>query len=274
MAVTRLVVVGGGRMGRALLGGLLRSGWVEPAEIAVVEPTDATRHELSHRFPGVTVSATPVGAHAAVLAVKPADAEPAARALVDLGLRRLVSIVAGVTTSRLESWLNEDTAVLRAMPNMPAVLGGGATAVAGGSSATEDDFAWAEAVLSSFGVVARVPEKLLDAVTGLSGSGPAYVFLLAEALEDAGVAQGIDREVSHLLVVHTLLGAARMLVEIGEPAATLRSTVTSPGGTTASGLMALERLGMRSALMEAVAVATERAKELGREAEAGETARH
>ena len=158
------------------------------------------------------------------------------------------------------------------MPNMPAVLGAGATAVAGGPSATEDDFAWAEAVLSSFGVVARVPEKLLDAVTGLSGSGPAYVFLLAEALEEAGVTQGIEREVSHLLVVHTLLGAARMLVEMGESAATLRTAVTSPGGTTAAGLRSLERLGMRSALIEAVAAATERARELGREAEAKSSA--
>jgi pyrroline-5-carboxylate reductase len=254
-------------MGRALLGGLLRSGWIEPGEIAVVETLEATRHDLSHRFPGVDVSAAPVAADAAVLAVKPADAEPGARALADLGLRRLVSIVAGVTTGHLESWVGGGTAVVRAMPNMPAVLGAGATAVAGGASATEDDYAWAEAVLSSFGVVARVPEVLLDAVTGLSGSGPAYVFLLAEALEDAGVVQGIDREVSHLLVVHTLLGAARMLVEIGEPASALRSAVTSPGGTTAAGLRTLERLGMRSALMEAVAAATERAAELGREAE-------
>jgi pyrroline-5-carboxylate reductase len=265
----RLVIVGGGRMGRALLGGLLRSGWVEPAEIGIVEPVETTRHELSRRFAGVAVSPTPVPAEAAVLAVKPADAEAGATSLVDLGLRRLVSIVAGVTTAHLQSWLGEGPAVIRAMPNMPAVLGSGATAVAGGKSATEDDFAWAEAVLSSFGVVARVPEKLLDAVTGLSGSGPAYVFLLAEALEEAGVAQGIEREVSHLLVVHTLLGAARMLVEMGEPAAALRSAVTSPGGTTAAGLRSLERLGMRSALIEAVAVATERARELGLEAEAG-----
>lgn len=268
----RLVVVGGGRMGRALLGGLLRSGWVEPAEIGIVEPLEATRHDLSHRFPGVAISATPVPAEAAVLAVKPGDAEAGATALAGVGLRRLVSIVAGVTTTHLGSWLGGDTAILRAMPNMPAVLGAGATAVAGGPSATEDDFAWAEAVLSSFGVVARVPEKLLDAVTGLSGSGPAYVFLLAEALEEAGVTQGIEREVSHLLVVHTLLGAARMLVEMGESAATLRTAVTSPGGTTAAGLRSLERLGMRSALIEAVAAATERARELGREAEAKSSA--
>jgi pyrroline-5-carboxylate reductase len=151
------------------------------------------------------------------------------------------------------------------MPNMPAILGAAASAVAGGASASEEDLEWAEAVLSSFGVVARVPERLLDAVTGLSGSGPAYVFMLAEAMVEAGVAEGIDRDVSRLLVTHTLLGSARLLAETGESAEVLRAHITSPGGTTAAGLRVLERRSVSSAVMEAVAVAAERARELGRE---------
>lgn len=260
----RLVVVGGGRMGRALVGGLLRSGWVEAGELAVVERIGTARDDLAVHYPGVKVTAVPMQAEAAVLAVKPADAEEAAKAVAGAGTKRVLSIMAGVTIANLESWLGPGTGVLRAMPNMPAVLGAGASALSGGHSVNEDDFAWAEAVLSSFGVVARVPENLLDAVTGLSGSGPAYVFMIAEALVEAGVAQGLDRDVSRLFATATLLGSARLLSETGEPPEALRAAVTSPGGTTAAGLRVLEAHRLRSALIEAVAAATERSKELGR----------
>ena len=154
--------------------------------------------------------------------------------------------------------------VFRAMPNTPALLGAGASALAGGSSASEDDFTWAEAVLSSLGVVARLPEHQLDAVTGLSGSGPAYVFLLAEALVEAGVYEGLGREVSRLFAVQTLLGSARLLAETGDSPELLRAAVTSPGGTTAAGLRVLEAHGFRSAILEAVAAAADRSRELGR----------
>jgi pyrroline-5-carboxylate reductase len=263
--MTRLVVVGGGRMGHALIGGLLRSGWVDAGEITIAERLAPAREEIARRFPGVVVVTEPVTAASAVLAVKPPDAEAAARSVGAAGVPKVLSIMAGITIAQLESWLPPATAVLRAMPNMPAILGAAASAVAGGKSASEDDFAWAEAVLSSFGVVARVPEKLLDSVTGLSGSGPAYVFMLAEAMVEAGVAEGIDRDVSRLLVTHTILGSARLLAETGESPEVLRAAITSPGGTTAAGLRVLESHGLRSAIIEAVVAAAERARELGRQ---------
>jgi pyrroline-5-carboxylate reductase len=154
--------------------------------------------------------------------------------------------------------------VVRAMPNTPALVGAGAAAIAGGTHASDDDLAWAESILGAVGEVVRVPESLLDAVTGLSGSGPAYVFLIAEALIDAGVLAGLPRDVSSRLAIQTLLGSARLLAETGETPDVLRAGVTSPGGTTAAGLRQLEAAGVRSAILEAVAAATARSRELGR----------
>jgi pyrroline-5-carboxylate reductase len=149
------------------------------------------------------------------------------------------------------------------MPNTPALVGAGAAAIAPGSAAGEDDLAWAESILGAVGTVVRVPERLLDAVTGLSGSGPAYVFLMAEALIDAGVLVGLPRPTAVALATQTLLGAARLLAETGDTPEALRAAVTSPGGTTAAGLRVLESAGVRAALLDAVAAATERSKELG-----------
>ena len=151
------------------------------------------------------------------------------------GAHRVLSIAAGVPLDRLEAWLGEGVPVVRAMPNTPALVGAGAAAIAGGASATDDDLAWAEVVLSAVGTVQRVAEPLLDAVTGLSGSGPAYVFLVAEALIEAGVLAGLPRPVSEALATQTLLGAARLLAESGDSPEALRAAVTSPGGTTAAG---------------------------------------
>ncbi len=251
-------------MGHALLGGLLRSGWAAPADLAVVEPLATARAELLERYPGILATETSVTAESAVLAVKPADAEAGCRTVAASGCKRVVSIVAGVRIAQLEGWIGNRVPVLRAMPNTPAVLGAGASALSGGASVTENDFMWAESVLSALGVVARLPEYQLDAVTGLSGSGPAYVFLLAEALVEAGVQEGLDREVSRLLAVQTLLGSARLLVETGDSPEALRALVTSPGGTTAAALRVLEAHGFRSAVLEAVAAAADRSRELAR----------
>jgi pyrroline-5-carboxylate reductase len=260
--VRSLVVVGGGRMGEALLGGLLGAGW--PAgELAVVEPVAARRKELTTRFEGVEVSDAPVGADGAVVAVKPADVEAAVAAAVGAGARRVLSIAAGVTLARLEAAAGDGVPVVRAMPNTPALVGAGAAAIAGGRGATDDDLEWAESILGAVGTVVRVPERLLDAVTGLSGSGPAYVFLVAEAMVEAGVLVGLPRDAAAALVHQTLLGAARLLVESGDGPEALRAAVTSPGGTTAAGLAALERHGVRAAFLDAVAAATERSRELG-----------
>jgi pyrroline-5-carboxylate reductase len=260
--MTALVVVGGGKMGEALLGGLIAAGR-RADDLAVVEPVAARREELAKLHPGVTVSGDPVAADGAVVAVKPPDVADAAYAAVTAGARRLLSIAAGVTIARIEAAVGPGVAVVRAMPNTPAVVGVGAAAIAGGSEATEDDLAWAEAILGAVGTVVRVPEHLLDAVTGLSGSGPAYVFLVVEALVEAGVLAGLPRPTAAALVEQTVLGSARLLAESGDGPEALRAAVTSPGGTTAAGLRELERHGVRAAFLDAVLAATERSRQLG-----------
>ncbi len=269
-----LLVVGGGRMGSALVGGLVRSGWADVADLAVVEPDAERRRELQAQHPGLSVVGAPepdmlggaAGEQAAgaVLAVKPDVAESACRSLAASGVRRLLSIVAGVPSPRIEAALGGEPAVVRAMPNTPALVGAGVTAISGGSFATSADLAWAEEVLSAVGTVVRLPERLLDAVTGLSGSGPAYFFLVAEALMEAGVQMGLTHEVSRSLVVETMAGSAALLRETGRDPGALRAEVTSPAGTTAAGIRSLESRAVRSAFMEAVAAATERARSLQR----------
>jgi pyrroline-5-carboxylate reductase len=251
-------------MGAALVAGLLAAGWAGAEELLVVEPVGARRDELAAAHPGLAVAAAiPGPADGAVVAVKPDDVEAACVALAGSGTRRVLSIAAGVTLAKLEAWLPQGAAVVRAMPNTPALVGCGAAAIAGGTGATEADLAWAEEVLSAVGTVARVGEPLLDAVTGLSGSGPAYVFLVAEALVEAGVAVGLPRTVSEALTAQTLLGSARLLAESGQRAEALRAAVTSPGGTTAAGLAALEKRAVRAAFLEAVEAATDRSRQLG-----------
>ncbi|HET6548801.1 MAG TPA: pyrroline-5-carboxylate reductase [Solirubrobacter sp.] len=257
-----LVIVGGGRMGEALLGGLLAAGR-EPGELAVVELVAKRRDELEAAHAGVAVVDAPMRADAAILAVKPPDVAAAARAVADAGAERVLSVAAGVTTQAIEAAADGRLRVVRAMPNTPALVGAGAAAISPGSTATDDDLAWAEEILGAVGAVVRVPEKLLDAVTGLSGSGPAYVFLVAEALAEGGVLAGLPRDVAEALAFQTLLGSARLLVESGGNPAALRAAVTSPGGTTAAGLRELERHGVRAAFLDAVVAAADRSRELG-----------
>jgi len=260
----RLVIVGGGKMGEALLSGLLAARWARPAQLAVVEAVPARRDQLAAAHPGVGVAErVPRRPDGVVLAVKPADLAAAAAEVAAAGPSRVLSIAAGVTLARLEEWL-PGLPVVRAMPNTAALVGAGAAAVAPGSQAGPDDLAWAESVLGSVGLVVRVTEAALDAVTGLSGSGPAYVFLVAEALVDAGVLVGLDRVTSAALVRQTLLGAARLLDESEELPEALRAAVTSPGGTTAAGLRVLEQRAVRAAFLDAVVAATDRSRELGR----------
>ena len=259
---SRLAIVGGGNMGAALLGGLLAAEWATAAELAVVEVSAPRRAQLAEQFPGVAVLAEVGPCEAALVAVKPGDVEAATAAAVAAGATRILSIAAGVSIARLESAAGT-AAVVRSMPNTPALVGQGAAAIAGGSRATEDDLAWAEAILGAVGTVVRVPEYQLDAVTGLAGSGPAYVFMMAEALIDAGVLAGLARPTAEALVVQLLVGSAALLADRGDPAQ-LRAMVTSPGGTTAAGLRKLEEHGLRAAMLDAVTAATERSRELGR----------
>jgi pyrroline-5-carboxylate reductase len=250
-------------MGEALLTGLRASEWAEPEDLAVVEKLSERRDVLESQFPGVVIGADFVAAAGAVIAVKPNDVEAACSAVAEAGCERVLSIAAGVTLGRLQDALGGDIPVVRAMPNTPALVGAGAAAIAGGATATDEDLAWAESILAAVGTVVRLPEHLLDAVTGLSGSGPAYVFLVAEALIEAGVLVGLPRDVSAALATQTLLGASRLLTETGDTPEALRAMVTSPGGTTAAGLRVLESAGVRAAFLDAVSAATDRSKELG-----------
>lgn len=258
-----LLIVGGGRMGEALLGGLLAAGR-PAAELAVAEVSPSRREELVARHPRVAVVDAVVPAAAAVLAVKPGDVAGATRAVADAGARRVLSVAAGVTAGAIEAAAGRPLAVVRAMPNAPALIGMGAAAISPGATADEEDLAWAEEVLGAVGVVVRVPETALDAVTGLSGSGPAYVFLVAEAMVEAGVLAGLPRDVAETLAYQTLLGSSRLLIDGTTSPAALRAAVTSPGGTTAAGLRELERRAVRAAFLDAVAAATARSRELGR----------
>lgn len=259
--MVELLVIGGGRMGEALVGGLLARGR-DAGSIAVVELDPRRRGELADTLAGVTVLDAPVAAEAAVVAVKPQHVTAVCASLAEAGVARVLSIAAGVRLATMEAALPDGTAVIRAMPNTPSLIGLGASAIAGGSAADGDDLDWAEGLLGAVGVVVRVEEEQLDAVTGLSGSGPAYVFLVAEALVDAGVEQGLARPIARDLAVQTLRGAAELLAG-GESAAELRSAVTSPGGTTAAGLRALEDARVRAAIAAAVEAATARSRQLG-----------
>jgi pyrroline-5-carboxylate reductase len=257
-------IIGGGRMGEALALGLVNAGFCDAANLRIVDVVAERRDELVTLVPGATIADAPIAAVPAVLAVKPGYVEQVAAELGGLGVQRMLSIAAGVTIASIEGAAGGGVAVVRAMPNTPALVGEGASAVAGGTAATDDDLRWATEVLSSVGAVVEVPEPALDAVTGLSGSGPAYVFLFAEALIEGGVLEGLSREIATTLVAQTLLGSATLLRDGTEDAASLRAAVTSPGGTTAEGLRALEDHGLRSAILNAVAAAADRSRQLGR----------
>lgn len=250
-------------MGSALLGGLVEAGWAPPGALAVVEVDAAARHALASRHPEVQITGQPLAGVDALIAVKPHLVPDVCAQLAAASVPRVLSIAAGVPVSAMEAELPAGTRVLRAMPNTPALVGAGASALAGGSLADDDDVAWATAVLGAVGEVVVVAEHLLDAVTGLSGSGPAYVFLILEALVDAGVTAGLPRPVAETLAHQTVLGAARLAVESPESPAELRAGVTTPGGTTAAGLRVLEQRAVRAALIDAVGAAADRSRQLG-----------
>ena len=258
----RLQLIGGGRMGEALIGGLLAGGWAQPGELAVVEKIPDRRAELADRFSGVTVTDHTLEQADAVLAVKPDDVASAASSLKSAGVGRVLSIAAGVTTAALEAGLDHGARVIRAMPNTPALVGEGAAAIAAGRHANEEDLDWATGVLEAVGTVVVCEEPLLDAVTGLSGSGPAYVFWLAETLVAAGEEVGLSQTWPMPSLARPSWGGPRA-GGVGESPADLRAAVTSPGGTTARGIAELEARDTASAFIAAVAAATQRSRELG-----------
>ena len=262
MSVGSVTFVGGGNMGAALVEGLIRAG--EPsANITIVETSAERRAVLAAKFPGVTLTESIGPCSAGVVAVKPAGAVAVCRDLSAAGARRVLSIAAGVSVETLQGAAGDGAAVVRAMPNTPALVGEGASGICGSSRCSSDDVSWAREVLGAVGVVVEVPETMIDAVTAISGSGPAYIFLVAEALIDAGVTQGLPREVADLLVRQLLVGSARLLQQSGENPHDLRAKVTSPNGVTAAAIDALERAGLRSAISQTVDAAVRRSREMG-----------
>jgi pyrroline-5-carboxylate reductase len=262
--------LGGGAMGEALAAGVLAAG-VPNTRVCAADP-DATRREHLARTLGVRVSASNADAAASdliVVALKPALVKGALTALGgpdDAALAKplWISIAAGVSLSAIESALPRGARVVRAMPNTPALVRAGATAYTANAACGAADRALARALFESVGLAWEcASESLLDAVTGLSGSGPAYVFVLLEALSDAGVRMGLPRDAATALATQTVLGSAKLAQETGRHPAALKDQVTSPGGTTIAGLERLEAGGFRAAVHEAVAAATRRSKELG-----------
>ncbi len=263
-----IAFIGGGNMARSLVGGLVARGQA-PGSLRVAEPVPMLRDALAADF-GVHAHATAAqaadGAGTWVLAVKPQVLREVCESLAPLarGQRPLVvSIAAGITTGQIDRWLGGGQAVVRTMPNTPALLGAGATGLYANPAVDADRRRAAETLMQATGITAWITdEALMDAVTAVSGSGPAYVFLLAEAMQAAGEAQGLSPETARRLVVQTLLGASRMLDESSDPAAVLRQRVTSPGGTTQAAIESFEAGGFRTLVDQAVAAATRRGREL------------
>lgn len=262
-----LAVLGVGMMGSALARGLVASGAMPGAGIRLYDTNEAKALSLTEvagsRCPA-SAQAAVTGADIILIAVKPAIVpEVLAEIAPFLSPAPLVvSIAAGVRLEKMESLLPKGVPIVRVMPNTPSLIGKGATALSRGTHATEEHLQLAQSLFQAVGIAVEVPEKLLDAVTGLSGSGPAYVYLIIEALADGGVKQGIPRDIARLLAAQTVLGAAEMVLSSDQHPAQLKDNVTTPGGTTIAGLHVLENAAVRGALINAVQASTERSKEL------------
>lgn len=264
--MTTIAVLGAGKIGEALLAGLLRSGR-NPADLLFTERHPQRCAELTARYGVRAVSPAEAAREADVLvvAVKPQDIDTVLVEIADLPAGTLVvSLCAGLPTSLYESRLPAGSPVVRVMPNTPMVVGEAMSAVSAGTHATEEHLALVTELLEAVGRVVRVPENQQDAVTALSGSGPAYFFFLVEAMIDAGILLGLPRAVASELIVQSAVGAATMLRDSGEHPVALREAVTSPAGTTISAIRELEVHGVRAALIAAIEAARDRSVELGR----------
>jgi pyrroline-5-carboxylate reductase len=263
-----IAFIGGGNMARSLIGGLVARG-ADATTIRVAEPVEALRGALHSDF-GVRVSAGASeavdGANVWLMAVKPqvmrsVCGDLAAQAHVQRPV--VITVAAGITAAQLERWLGGDVAVVRAMPNTPSLLGAGITGLFANGRVDAAQRARADTLLNAVGATVWLDDEAqMDAVTAVSGSGPAYLFLLAEAMQTAGIAQGLPPDTARALVNQTLLGAATMLTQLGEPADVLRARVTSPGGTTQAAIETFEAGGLRDLVDRAIAAATVRGREL------------
>jgi pyrroline-5-carboxylate reductase len=264
----KIAFIGGGQMAEAMIAGLLAGGVCKSDTLWASDPMPARRDRLKSRF-GIRVGSDngEAGAWAEImiLAVKPSSVTAA---LAEIGGGHnhllLISIAAGVTIEAISKQAGGATRIIRAMPNMPALVREGMTALACGGGIAEEDALVARSIFEAVGRVVSIEERLMDAVTGLSGSGPAYVFQAIEALADGGVKMGLPRQTAELLAAQTVLGAAKMVLESGDHPAQLKDRVASPGGTTIAGLHQLEQGRFRATLMGAVEAATKRSQELAR----------
>lgn len=261
-----LAILGGGKIGEALLSGLLR-GQRSADDIVVSEkhPDRAAYLAATHGVRTVGVAEALRVAHTVLLSVKPQDIDALlAEMRPSIDGHVVVSVAAGITTARIEATLGPSVPVVRCMPNTPALVDEAMTAISAGAHASDEHLALAESLLAAVGKVVRVPESQLDAVTALSGSGPAYFFYLVEAMIDAGILLGLPRTLAADLIVQTAVGSAVMLRDSGEHPVQLREAVTSPGGTTIAAIRELEIHGVRAAMLAAIEAAHDRSVELGR----------
>jgi pyrroline-5-carboxylate reductase len=263
----KIAILGGGRIGEALLSGLLSSGWRSADEVMVTARSDARVAELRERHGVAATTSNPEAVHGAglvVVAVKPQDIDVL---LADVGpllvqSQTVLSVAAAIPTARIEARIAHGVPVVRAMPNSPSTVHEGMAGISAGAHAGEEQLALAEEALGHLGRVVRVPEHAMDAVTAVSGSGPAYFALLAEAMIEAGILLSLSREVSTTLVVQTMLGTAKQLRDEKMHPVELRESVTSPGGTTIAAIRELEQAGVRAAFLNAIQAAMTRAREL------------
>lgn len=264
-----VAVIGAGNMGTSIIEGLLDTGW-PPDQIMGTGP-DPDKMDRLRKELGVQASTDNAKgvrfADTVILAVKPQILDSVLEELADefTDETLLVSIAAGATTASIEDDLDDEVPVVRTMPNLPLRVGYGATAMCAGEHATHEDLATTRRIFESVGTIVEVPEDLMDAVTGLSGTGPMYVFQIIEGLSDAGVKVGLSREDAHELAMQTVVGSAIMAQRSGKHPAELKDEVTSPGGTGIAALHSMEQGGLRALLMDAVEAATDRSEELGEE---------
>lgn len=268
MAQLKIGFLGAGKMATALAKGFLNAKLIKAGQLVAADPFEAARKHFAEDSGAKTVAANLEAAKAAnvlILATKPDQVAAALAEISPVFTKNhlLISIAAGVTIAKLEACLPPGARIIRVMPNTPALVGAGASGFALSKSATAADGELARKLLSAVGIALPVKESLLDAVTGLSGSGPAYVYQFIEALSDGGVAAGLPRDVATRLAAQTVLGGAKMVLETGMHPGALKDQVTSPGGTTIEGIHELEKGKLRATVMSAVRAATEKSKKLG-----------
>jgi len=266
---SRIGFIGAGNMGEALIGGIIDGGIAKNTEIGIFDVRKERISEISKKFGTLSFTSNQKVVEKSekiFLAVKPQNIPQVLEDIKNCTMKGkfFITICAGISTKRIEKNFNEKVRVVRVMPNTPALIKCGASGVAGGRFATDDDLNWVMRVFNQMGIAVKVKEELLDAVTGLSGSGPAYVFRLIEAMISGGVEAGLPEDISETLAKYTVLGSAQLAIESNKKPSHLREAVTSPGGTTEAGLKVMNEKGFFQILIETIKRATERSKELGK----------